>query len=152
MRLAAAAAVLCACQSDARHCDLASVYSDYIGGSATVFDCGNVQDDGFSGTDIALWNAAHDCVLQHAASQQPFLARWSVQGIEAPDAGAYVGVVAEGAWQLAYFEQRGRITGTVMPTFRHDCSALADKPSCNSLEWDLCIACSSVGSGQQCSP
>jgi len=140
------------CASEPRDCSLAAVNEDYIG-SAVVDDCGNPYDDGVSGTDMTAWQAAQTCTLDHAAHQQPFLVRWTRQGIEGPISGAYVGLVRDGTWMLSAFDQSAQITGALPPTRRDSCSDLrAASSPCSSLTTNLCIDCLGRSAADTCRP
>ena len=140
MRWLWAAVAVAGCSSEPRDCSLAAVYEQYIG-SAVVDDCGNPYDDGINGSDMAAWQAAGSCALYHVAQQHPFLVRWTVQGLEGPMSGAYVGLSRDGQWELSAFDQRAQITGAVPPTRRDSCTDLRATSPCSDIRTNLCIEC-----------
>jgi hypothetical protein len=153
MRFAAVAVAVAVigCGSDPRDCSLAAVVDDYEAGAMLV-DCGSLYDDGTSGIDMAAWQAASACALDHAQQQAAFTVRWTSEAIEGPLSGAYVGLQHDGAWTLSAFAQSAGITGVLPPAKRYACSALRASTMCSSVKSSLCIECVGQTVADDCMP
>jgi hypothetical protein len=150
MRLAAAAAVLLVGCSDPRDCSIGVVEGDFVG--SAMFDaCGDLYRDFEGNYDLAAYQAAQACVLDHAQQHRPFFVRWRLAGVDTYRDGAYAGVMYNGAWTLAAFQQDGGVRGA-QPAERDSCTDLMAGAACNSWPNDLCIACAGRKVADQCEP
>jgi hypothetical protein len=137
--------------STPKDCSVPAVMDDYLG-SAVVDDCGNLQDDGVTGSDMAAWQAAQSCALDHAMQQHPFIVRWYAQGIEGPTLGAYAGTPRDGGWTLATAFQAAEPTGRLPPAHVDTCTGLQAISPCSEIHTNLCIVCNGPAIAEDCTP
>jgi hypothetical protein len=90
-------------------------------------------------------------VLDHPQQHRPFFVRWRLAGVDTYRDGAYAGVMYNGAWTLAAFQQDGGVRGA-QPAERDSCTDLMAGAACNSWPNDLCIACAGRKVADQCEP
>jgi hypothetical protein len=150
-----AAALVAGCgTSTPNDCSVPAVVDDYLRSADidVIDDCGYPQTDGLSGIDMAAWQGAASCALDHAMQQHPFRVRWMAQGIEGPTRGAYVGVPVDGVWTLAAFGQSAQPDAVVPPAVRDACSALQSMSPCGSIETTMCIECVDRAVADHCMP
>lgn len=105
-------------------------------------DCGSPTPSLFGEpVDRAQWEDAHDCAISSSTSQQPFVVRWVVPGVEGATKYAFVGRMSGGTWSLAQFIENFNADGSTRPTIEYACAALGDQGDCADLTRTLCVTC-----------
>jgi hypothetical protein len=118
-------------------CSLDHVVDEFVGTTAHV-DCGHFQA---SANDDPPYRAAHDCVVAAYSQQQAFAVVWNIQGIEGQIRSGYAGVIRDGDYRLARFDQGFLKDTTVPPTIQRNCSAFLDDGACEGPHLELCLRC-----------
>ncbi len=128
------------CDSDP-DCSFEHVVAEEISGHG-LRDCGYPAGSSFGQpADLAPWREAHDCAVTSSSTQQPFVVRWLVPGVEGATKYAIVGRLSGGVWSLAQFIENFNSDGTTRPTVEFTCAALGDKDDCADLTQTLCLTC-----------
>ncbi len=128
------------CSSDP-DCTFEHVVEEGISGH-DLRDCGYPSGSPFGQpADLAPWRDAHDCAVTSSSSQQPFVVRWLVPGVEGATKYAFVGRLSGDEWSLAQFTETFDADTTTRPTIEWMCTDLGDQGDCADLTRTLCLTC-----------
>lgn len=131
-------------------CSFEHVVAEEISGHG-LRDCGYPAGSPFGQpADPAPWRDAHDCAVASSSSQQPFVVRWLVPGVEGATKYALVGRLSGGVWSLAQFIENFNSDGTTRPTVEYACDALVDQGGCAEVTRTLCLSCGAGAVAKSC--
>jgi hypothetical protein len=148
VRAVALAIVLAGCSD--RDCSIDAVEYDFAG--TTLLDsCGDFSHASFD-TPMSAYQAAQACVLDHVQQHRAFFVGFINQGVDTWQYGAYIGLMHDGAWELAEFGQWQGIHGK-SPAERDSCTDVIAQPGfCDTWRRDLCLQCVGAKVADQCEP
>jgi hypothetical protein len=90
--------------------------------------------------------------MDHVQRHAPFLVRWSALFVDAYEHGAYGGVMHDGAWTVAAFDEQGGTIHGAQPAERDTCMSLIVGSPCSTWNTNLCLECVGRTTTDQCSP
>jgi hypothetical protein len=100
-------------------------------------DCGDITTD----DPIDAWQAAHDCALAAATTDDAFKVIVDMQGIDSFPRRAFVGMEGR-AYQLMQLDQDfgGIVPGPTPVNYRY-CDEVVATPGCTPAVGDICLTC-----------